>query len=128
GWAYLFYALAGLGLLYIFNYYSTRFTRLKSKLAYEAILHEKEIELQENKLKFFTNISHEIKTPLTLILSPIQQLKAWAQGNPKAEEQPAMMENNGDRLLRTVNQLLDFRRWGSGQEKVRMEETDLLQL
>lgn len=128
GWAYLFYALAGLGLLYIFNYYSTRFTRLKSKLAYEAILHEKEIELQENKLKFFTNISHEIKTPLTLILSPIQQLKAWAQGNPKSEEQLAMMENNGDRLLRTVNQLLDFRRLESGQEKVKMEETDLLQL
>ncbi|HMR19879.1 MAG TPA: triple tyrosine motif-containing protein, partial [Sphingobacterium sp.] len=66
--AYMVYTLVFLVLLYAFYYYITRYTRIKSKMAYEAILHEKELELHENKVQFFTNISHEIKTPLSLIL------------------------------------------------------------
>ncbi|MGN0021063.1 MAG: two-component regulator propeller domain-containing protein [Sphingobacterium hotanense] len=126
--AYLFYFAIGLLLLYIFYYYSTRYTKLKSKLAYEAIIYEKELEMQENKLQFFTNISHEIKTPLTLILSPIEQLKTWAEHDKKPTEQLEMMENNGRRLLRTVNQLLDFRRLETGQEKITVEHTDINKL
>src|SRR5690606_4142171 len=126
--AYLFYFAIGLLLLYIFYYYSTRYTKLKSKLAYEAIIYEKELEMQENKLQFFTNISHEIKTPLTLILSPIEQLKTWAEHDKKPTEQLEMMENNGRRLLRTVNQLLDFRRLETGQKKITVEHTDINKL
>ena len=127
-WAYLLYACIFLILLYAFYYYIRRYTRLKSKLAYEALLHEKERELHESKLQFFTNISHEIKTPLSLILSPIQQLKGWSQTDGRIQEQLQTMENNGNRLLRTVNQLLDIRRFETGHETLHLEYTDIILL
>src|SRR5690606_2963148 len=93
--AYALYTLIGIGLLYVFYYYTKRYTRLKSRMNYEALLHAKERELHNNKVQFFTNISHEIKTPLSLILSPIQQLKDWYQENSDASEQLLTMEKNG---------------------------------
>jgi len=126
--AYVGYVLLFLFLLYIFYYYITRFARLQSKLAYEALLHKKENELHENKIQFFTNISHEIKTPLTLILSPIQQLRARLGSDSPAQEQLLTMEKNGNRLLKTVNQLLDIRRFETGHEKMHMEQVDIIAL
>src|SRR5690606_34932409 len=92
------------------------------------ILHEKERELHESKVQFFTNISHEIKTPLTLILSPIQQLKTWGGQDLRVQEQLKTMENNGQHLLKTVNQLLDIRRFETGNEELHMEQTELISL
>ena len=126
--AYLLYVLLLLLLLYAFYYYITRYTQLKSKLNYEALLHQKERELHENKVQFFTNISHEIKTPLTLILSPIAQLKAWAQQDKQAAEQLQTMETNGQHLLKTVNQLLDIRRFETGHEKLHLTRTNVSSL
>src|SRR5690606_15821780 len=126
--AYSLYTLIFLLLLYAFYYYITRYTKLKSKLNYEAILHEKERELHESKVQFFTNISHEIKTPLTLILSPIQQLKTWGGQDLRVQEQLKTMENNGQHLLKTVNQLLDIRRFETGNEELHMEQTELISL
>ncbi|WP_437921090.1 two-component regulator propeller domain-containing protein [Sphingobacterium sp. LRF_L2] len=123
--AYVIYFLIFLALLYAFYYYITRYTNLKSKLAYEAILHEKERELHESKVQFFTNISHEIKTPLSLILSPIQQMKTWSKEDTNIREQLQTMENNGNRLLKTVNQLLDIRRFETGHERLHLEKTDI---
>ncbi|WP_181151383.1 hybrid sensor histidine kinase/response regulator transcription factor [Sphingobacterium gobiense] len=126
--AYIVYALIFLLLLYMFYYYITRYAKLKSKLNYEAILHEKERELHESKVQFFTNISHEIKTPLTLILSPIQQLKTWTEQDFQIQEQLQTMETNGQHLLKTVNQLLDIRRFETGNEELHIEQTELLSL
>lgn len=126
--AYAIYSCIFFLLLYAFFYYITRYTQLKSKLNYEAILHEKERELHESKMQFFTNISHEIKTPLTLILSPIQQLKNWGQQNLEVQEQLEVMESNGRHLLKTVNQLLDIRRFETGHEVLSVEKVDLFSL
>lgn len=126
--AYIIYTLIFLLLLYAFYYYITRYTKLKSKLNYEAILHEKERELHESKVQFFTNISHEIKTPLTLILSPIQQLKTWGGQDKGVQEQLHTMETNGQHLLKTVNQLLDIRRFETGNEELHVEKTELISL
>ncbi len=123
--AYVVYTLLFLALLYLFYYYSVRYARLKSKMAYEAILYKKEKELHERKVQFFTHISHEIKTPLSLILSPIQQLKSWSKGNSKMEEQLRTMDKNGNRLLKTVNQLLDIRRFETGHERLHLEQLDI---
>lgn len=126
--AYMMYGLIFLLLLYAFYYYITRYTKLKSKLAYEAILYEKERELHESKVQFFTNISHEIKTPLTLILSPIQQLKSWGGQDVQIQDQLQTMETNGQHLLKTVNQLLDIRRFETGNEELHIEKIELLSL
>src|SRR5690606_26727484 len=124
-WAYALYALIIVGLLYAFYYYVVRYARLNSKLAYETILHDKERQHHESKMQSFTNISHEIKTPLTLILAPIQQLMALSGTNGAMKNQLRTMKANGDRLYKLINQLLDIRRFETGNEKLMPERRDI---
>ncbi|MBW4888972.1 response regulator [Mucilaginibacter sp. HMF5004] len=126
--AYVFYSLIMVSLLFAFYYYSIRFARLKSKLEYESILHENENALHERKIQFFTNISHEIKTPLSLILAPIDHLLAIAKDNKQIGEQLRTMKASGDRLLKIVTQLLDFRRLETGHEQLELQYSDIASL
>ncbi len=125
-WAYTIYALIFVGLLYAFYYYVVRYAKLNSKLAYETILHEKERQHHESKVQFFTNISHEIKTPLTLILAPIQQLLSLSGTNGAMKSQLRTMKANGDRLVKLINQLLDIRRLETGNERLAAEQRDVI--
>jgi signal transduction histidine kinase len=83
-------------------------------------------ELDRAKTLFFTNVSHEFRTPLTLILGPLQDLLA---GSPRLtqdqQEKLAIAQRNGMRLLKLVNTLLDFSRMESGRAQARYEATDL---
>jgi ligand-binding sensor domain-containing protein/signal transduction histidine kinase/DNA-binding response OmpR family regulator len=125
-WAYLIYAtIIGL-LLYIFYYYSVKTAKLKNDLAFEHQSHEKDQELAQRKLSFFTNISHEIKTPLTLILAPIDKLLGLNEGNNKIQNQLMLMQRNGERLLRLINQLLDFRKFESGSMQLQSAEGNVV--
>ena len=65
-------------------------------------------QLAQKKMSFFTNISHEIKTPLTMILAPIERLLDMSEGNHGINNQLRLMYRNGERLLKLINQLLDF--------------------
>ncbi|WP_294633795.1 substrate-binding domain-containing protein [uncultured Bacteroides sp.] len=95
----------------------------KSQL--EQLSHELE-EATHAKLVFFTNISHDFRTPLTLIADPIEQLLA----NPVFDGQPRqlllLMKKNVHILLRLVNQILDFRKVENGRMELRLEPFDLL--
>lgn len=125
-WAYLAYLIVTAAVLFIYYYYSIKTAKLKNALAFEQLSHEKDQQVAQRKLSFFTNISHEIKTPLTLILSPIQQLLSMNNGNHRMEGQLLMMQRNGERLVRLINQLLDFRKFESGIMKLQAAETDLI--
>ncbi len=125
-WAYILYGLLIFIAVYAYHYYSTKFARLQSKLAYEILIHEKENELHQNKLEFFTNISHEIKTPLTLILAPIERLLNLLGGNQLILAQLTTMQTNGDRLLKLVNELLDFRKLETGNNELKLENADVI--
>jgi signal transduction histidine kinase/DNA-binding response OmpR family regulator len=93
--------------------------RLKHDLELEHIHAEKLEELNRIKSRFFANISHEFRTPLTLITGPVKQmLLGEFRGNLK--EQYRMILRNGHRLLRLVNQLLDFSRLESGGMKLQV--------
>ncbi len=85
-----------------------------------------ELATQE-KLRFFTNISHEFKTPLTLIMGPIEELLARG-GDTKsnAKENLNLIKKNATRLLRLVNQLMDFRKIEDRKMMVRASETDII--
>jgi ligand-binding sensor domain-containing protein/signal transduction histidine kinase/DNA-binding response OmpR family regulator len=125
-WAYTIYTIVILTLLYIFYYYSYRTAELKNELTVEHMLHEKDEELAQRKLSFFTNISHEIKTPLTLILAPLEKLISMNEGNNKVQNQLMLMQRNGDRLIRLINQLLDFRKFESGNMKLHAAEGNII--
>ena len=108
--AYLIYFLVAVLLLYLFNYYSKYTERLKNRLEYEADSYRREQELAQKKLSFFINISHEIKTPITMIMAPLQKLMALHESNPQTFNYLHLMNKSGQRLLNLIDQLLDLRR------------------
>ncbi|MFD2034637.1 two-component regulator propeller domain-containing protein [Belliella marina] len=125
-WAYLLYACLLAVLLYIYYYFSKSAFKLKQDLAIEHLYREKENELYQNKLRFFTNISHEIKTPLTLILTPIDNILTQNKENSKLQNQLMMMKRNGEHLTRLIKQLLDFRKLETGNMKLEMKRENIV--
>lgn len=121
-YAYLLYTIIIAALLYLFYFYSVKTTRLKNQLELQELNRAKDQELMQRKLSFFTNISHEIKTPLTLVLAPIEKLMALVQGREKETSQLQLMQSNGERLLRLTNQLLDFRKFEAGGMPLEVSE------
>jgi PAS domain S-box-containing protein len=84
-------------------------------------------ELDRAKTAFFSNVSHEFRTPLTLMLGPVQELleKSRSDHSTATEDQLKVVRSNGLRLLRLVNSLLDFSRIEAGRVQARFEPTDL---
>jgi signal transduction histidine kinase/CheY-like chemotaxis protein len=77
------------------------------------------------KLQFFTNVSHEVRTPLTLILSPLDRLIGLLHDSAYLEDL-LLIRKNADRLLRVINQLLDFRKIENQQEKLKIKEVSII--
>ncbi|MGZ0014785.1 two-component regulator propeller domain-containing protein [Yeosuana sp. AK3] len=92
--------------------------KLKNKLEIARIDKEKEMELTEAKLNFFTNISHEFRTPLTLIIGPLKEILGNEKLTPKALKNLNLIDRNTNRLLNLINQLLDFRKADHGLLKL----------
>lgn len=82
-------------------------------------------EVTAQKLQFFTNVSHEVRTPLTLILAPLDRLIRLLSDSPYVGDLE-LIRKNADRLLRVINQILDFRKVENKQEKLKVRETDLI--
>jgi signal transduction histidine kinase len=84
-------------------------------------------EIDRAKTAYFSNVSHEFRTPLTLMLGPLQDLLARSQTHltPTAKEQLELANRNGARLLRLVNTLLDFSRIEAGRVQAIYQATDL---
>jgi signal transduction histidine kinase/DNA-binding response OmpR family regulator len=88
---------------------------------------EKAREATETKFRFFTNISHEFRTPLTLILAPVEEILSAKGALPgPVRKDLQLVRKNALRLLRLVNQLMDFRKIESGKIEVNATENDLI--
>jgi signal transduction histidine kinase/ligand-binding sensor domain-containing protein/DNA-binding response OmpR family regulator len=88
-------------------------------------LNEKVKMVNQLRLRFFTNISHEFRTPLTLIIDPIESLLEAHPADSPTGKTLRMMYRNGQRLLHLIHQLMSFRRLESGKLRVRAVEKDL---
>jgi signal transduction histidine kinase/ligand-binding sensor domain-containing protein/DNA-binding response OmpR family regulator len=105
----IFFALA---------YYTYRIIIVRLERNHQQMEAEKEHKLDEMKLQFFTNISHEFRTPLTLILTPLEKIISQT-ADSQVKSQLEMMRRNAKQLLTLVNQVLDFRKLEiTGQEIV----------
>ena len=90
---------------------------------------KKEKEIYEAKLDFFTNVAHEIRTPLTLIKTPVENLLEQVNELPGIKEDVIMMERNTNRLITLVTQILDFRQTetkGFSIDFVKLNITELM--
>ncbi len=116
--AYTIYGLLILGLLFLISNSLIRFLALKHDL----ILNEK---LHQSKLTFFTNISHEFRTPLTLIKAPLNEILLDKDLSPHNRKNLHVANQNADNLLNLVNELMEFRRTDAGISRLQSEQTDL---
>ena len=109
-WAYFVYALLIIGCsLYVIIYFKRR-SNNKHRRQMEKFEQEKEREVYHAKIDFFTNVAHEIRTPLTLIKGPLENIILKKQVDAETREDLNVMKQNTERLLNLTNQLLDFRK------------------
>ena len=127
--AYALYTmiLALIGYLLISFYLKKKALEQQRKI--EIIESSKEKEILNAKISFFTNITHEVRTPLTLIKGPIDRiLKSGTKNTEENDENLAIIKRNTDRLLNLTNQLLDFRKTEKDILKLNFLKTDLCEL
>ncbi len=109
-WAYIFYAITcGVIIFWLMQMYHNRQLE-KNRRRIELLEHEKEKEIYQAKIEFFTNVAHEIRTPLTLIKAPMEKLMKNATDIPGADVYLKTMAKNTNRLVDLTNELLDFRK------------------
>lgn len=121
-WAYLIYLALVSGL----TFGLIRFVRLRHNLQLEQIAKQQQEELTEMKLRFFTNITHEFRTPLTLILGPLQDLLSREKHPEPVFQQLSLIERNAQRLLNLVNQVLNFRKLVTDHETMKIVHSDFV--
>lgn len=125
-YAYSLYILLILVLAFLINFLAKKQADLRANLKIERIARDKEHDLSEAKIVFFTNISHEFRTPLTLILSPITEILMDQSLKGKIRERLTTVEKNANRLLQLINQLLDFRKSENGLLQMRVAPGDFV--
>jgi len=124
-WAYLLYALAVIGSLLYFRRKGIEKLRAQFAIEKERGEAQRMHELDLMKIKFFTNVSHEFRTPLSLIMAPVDKiLKQIAE--PEIQRQLLLINRNAKRLLNLVNQLLDFRRMEYQELKLYEKNGDII--
>lgn len=125
-WYLTGWAIIGYILLFLFLITGiVLFIRDKVRHRNELMKREHAEQISEAKLQFFINIAHEIRTPMSLVISPLEKL---IEENKDAEKQKnySLMHRNAQRILRLINQLMDVRKIDKGLMKVRLRETDMV--
>jgi DNA-binding response OmpR family regulator/anti-sigma regulatory factor (Ser/Thr protein kinase) len=115
------------GTIYLYIWYARRQERLKYEIKLAHLESEKEKNLTEKKISFFTHVSHEFRAPLTLIIDPLQQAMKQPSGLVPVEDL-AVAHRNARRLLSLVDQLLLFRKADSGADVLKVSEMNIVAL
>jgi signal transduction histidine kinase/ligand-binding sensor domain-containing protein/DNA-binding response OmpR family regulator len=124
-WAYSGYAIILLLILFAGLQFYTGRIKLRNELRIAQIDKEKSEELIQTKLRFFTNIGHEFRTPLTLVMTPLSTLiRQLTDENLK--QKLASIYRNAEEMLGLINQLLDFRKLEMGGEKLKLSCNDFV--
>lgn len=127
-WAYLAYVLLFVVLLVSTTYlYRKRMNEINN-FRFERERRKQKVELQKQKLQFFTNISHEFRTPLTLIINPIKELLALDSDafSESVRKKHQIIYKNSERLSRLINELMDYRKLQSKKFELQVSRLNLV--
>lgn len=113
--------------IYAYIKYRERQAQLHYEIKLAHLQSEQEKQLNERKLSFFTNISHEFRTPLTLIINPLKEI-LYKEGGDIDVSGLNIVYRNAKRLLSLVDQLLLFRKAEAGAEKLKVEKLNIVDL
>ncbi|MCB0642033.1 MAG: response regulator, partial [Phaeodactylibacter sp.] len=122
-WAYLIYSL----LIVMAVAALVRITRLRQSYRLERLEKKQQAAIHQMKMRFFTNVAHEFRTPLTLIIGPLEELlqRGFADKDGSIRGRLGTIYSNAQRMLNLVNQLLTFRKMEEGYEPMEVLQTDL---
>ncbi|WP_299664820.1 two-component regulator propeller domain-containing protein [uncultured Polaribacter sp.] len=126
--AYFIYFTIVAGLIFLFLILVVKREEEKNRVKMERVERQRIEELNKMKLNFFTNISHEFRTPLTLILAPVEKLlkSSTALSESKRSNLYTDIHNNASRLLKLINELMDFRKLESGKLVLKKQKLDMV--
>src|SRR5690606_29223928 len=99
---------------------------IKNQLVMERLARERENELIESKTQFFTDISHEFRTPLSLISMPLENLIAMEDLPSTVKGRLHTIQANSDKMMRLVNELMDFNKMESAKLELQIQEGELV--
>ncbi len=126
-WAYALYFLIFLGVMYLLWKYFSNKKEFRHKIELEKIEKEKINEITQMRINFFTNISHDLKTPLTLIVDPLKRLEKTMTPNHPGNSYIELIEQNVRRIQRMINQLLEFRKIESKKINPEIQTGDIIE-
>ncbi|QQS35011.1 MAG: response regulator [Ignavibacteriales bacterium] len=124
-WAYTFYILLVLSIFYAVRRYEMNRLRLKNQVKLDEVKLKEREETDKMKSRFFANISHEFRTPLTLILGPIDKLTSETPAD-EIEKHTGIIRRNAHRLMNLINQLLDLSRLEAGKLKIKASKSNIV--
>jgi len=128
GIAYFIYTVLALAIILVLFFYVSRWIKMRHELKLIAAEEKKNEELHQLKLQFFMNISHEFKTPLSLIFAPLEKLKDKLLTEAEKEKMLQLISVNANRMLTLINELMEFRKAEVGKLSIQATENDLSEL
>ncbi len=123
-WSRIVFALLGLSVIIAISIYVIKLKNLQNKLHFEKIDKDRITEINKAKLRFFTSISHEFRTPLALISIPLQKLQELIS-DPEQKKYLAAADKNTGKLIRLIDQLLAFRKIEHGKMELSLSKTTM---
>ncbi len=124
-WAMIIYFIFIVAGILLLRYFALRNTRMLNEIRFKELENARLEEIHRVKLQSFTDVSHEFRTPLTLIIDPLEQVMEKSQGNDEVSKPLSIMHFNAKRLQLLVNQILEIRELESGNVKLNPEPTHL---
>lgn len=126
-WAYIIYSILLMFVVYFIWRYFTNKKIFESRLEMEQLKEQNMRKLTQARINFFTNISHDLKTPLTLVIDPLKQLKEYLPEDKSLNAYIQLIEKNVSRIQRMISQLLQFREIESQKITFNYQPGDLVQ-
>jgi ligand-binding sensor domain-containing protein/signal transduction histidine kinase/DNA-binding response OmpR family regulator len=126
-WAFMLYAFLPTSFIFFLVRIRIERIKIKNQLEFERLAREKEHALSESKTQFFTNISHEFRTPLSLITMPLENLIAMNELPSTVKERLSTIRVSADKMNRLVNELMDFNKLENAKLKLCVQQGEMVQ-